>query len=68
MPGLERQALVGTAPFEGAGLWVDAVRHEGNQSRSIEEVDEVDRIVACLLHPGARWIDSNGSRAPDDGG
>ena len=59
-PSLERQALAGTAPFEGAGLWVDAVRHEGNQSRSIEEVDEVDRIVACLLRPDARWIDSKG--------
>lgn len=55
---------VSTDPFEGAGLWVDAVRHQGNQSRAIEEVDEVDRIVACLLHHGARWIDSNGVARP----
>ena len=60
--GLERQVLVGTAPFEGAGLWVDAVRHDGNQSSSIEEADEVDRIVVQPFQPGAQWIDSKGVR------
>ena len=59
--GLEQQALVGTAPFEGAGLWVAAVAHEGNQNSSSEEVDLIDRIVAALLRPDARWIDSNGA-------
>jgi uncharacterized protein len=59
--GLERQALVGTAPFEGAGLWVNAVSHEGNQNSSIEEVDAVDRIVSSLLRPGARWTDRDGT-------
>ena len=63
-PGLERQVLVGVAPFEGAGLWVDAVWHEGNQNSSIEEVDEVDRIVACLLGAGARWIDTKAIAQP----
>ncbi len=59
--GLEQQALVGTAPFEGAGLWVAAVAHEGNQNSSSEEVDLIDRIVAALLRPDARWIDSDGA-------
>jgi uncharacterized protein len=59
-PGLERQVLVGTAPFEGAGLWVAEVQHDGNQNSSIEEVDEVERIVSRLLRPGTRWIDSDG--------
>lgn len=59
--GLEQQALVGTAPFDGAGLWVAAVAHEGNQNSSSEEVDLIDRIVAALLRPDARWIDSNGA-------
>ena len=59
-PELERQVLVGTAPIEGAGLWVAGVTHEGNQNSSSEEVDVVDRIVAGLLRPGARWIDGNG--------
>jgi len=58
--GLERQVLVGTAPIEGAGLWVAGVAHEGNQNSSSEEVEIVDRIVAGLLRPGARWIDVNG--------
>ena len=31
-PGLERQALVGAPPFDGAGLWVVAVAHDGNQN------------------------------------
>jgi uncharacterized protein len=58
-PGLERQVLVGTAPIEGAGLWVARVAHEGNQNSSIEEVDVVDRIVAGLLRTGACWVDRN---------
>jgi len=62
--GLERQMLVGTAPFDGAGLWVSTVVHEGNQNSSVEEVDEVDRIVSNLLRPGAQWIDSNGIARP----
>ena len=56
----EQQVLVGTAPFEGAGLWVDLVCHEGNQNSSTEEVDEIDRIVSRLLRPGTQWVDSNG--------
>src|SRR5262249_36532938 len=36
--GLEHQVLIGSAPFEGAGLWVNEVFHEGNQNSSIEEV------------------------------
>jgi len=62
--GLERQALVGTAPFEGAGLWVETVLHEGNQNSSSEEVDAVDRIVSSLLRLGAQWIDRDGATRP----
>ena len=62
--GLERQMLVGTAPYEAAGLWVNAVLHEGNQNSSLEEVDEIDRIVASLLRPGSRWIDGDGNAWP----
>src|SRR5262249_46627968 len=46
--GLERQALVGVPPFEGAGLWTVPVAHEGNQNSSIEEAEAVERIVATL--------------------
>ena len=59
--GLERQVLIGTAPFEGAGLWVAAVTHVGNQNSSSEEVDLIDKIVANLLRPGAQWVDCHGA-------
>ncbi len=62
--GLERQTLVSTSPFEGAGLWVVAVEHDGNQNSSSEEVDAVDRIVAKLLHGDASWIDGQGVTRP----
>ena len=58
--GLEKQVLVGTAPFEGSGLWVVSVTHEGSQNSSPEEVEAIDKIVARLLQPGARWLDSDG--------
>jgi len=61
LAGLERQTLVGTEPFDGAGLWVVGVSHEGNQNSSSEEVEAVERVVASLLRAGARWIDRHGS-------
>jgi hypothetical protein len=56
--------LLTTAPFEGAGLWVNEVVHEGNQNASIEEVNAVDRIVDSLIRPGAQWIDGDGAIHP----
>jgi predicted RecB family nuclease len=58
--GLDRQVLAGTAPFEGAGLWVVPITHEGNQNSSPEEVDVVAGIVDTLLASGASWIDDKG--------
>jgi uncharacterized protein len=40
------------------------VSHTGNQSASVEEVDEVERIVSMLLVPGARWVTSTGEALP----
>ena len=60
LAGLERQVLVGAPPFEGAGLWVVGVAHEGNQNSSIEEAEAVDRIVSLLLREGSQWIDKDG--------
>jgi uncharacterized protein len=58
--GLERQVLSGTAPIEGAGLWIARVAHEGNQNASYEEVEVIERLVTGLLRDSARWIDSRG--------
>ncbi len=63
-PGLERQLVGGTQLFNGAGLYLVPVTHEGNQNASLEEVDAVAAIVQTLLRPGAFWIDKDGlSRA-----
>ena len=67
--GLERQVLTGMTAFEGAGLWVAPVQHDGNQNSSIEEAEEVERIVASLLQPASQWIDSEGmerAMTPED--
>jgi superfamily I DNA and/or RNA helicase len=63
-PELAQQRLEGVAPFDGAGLWVVPVSHTGNQNASVEEVDEVERIVSMLLVPGARWVTSTGEALP----
>ena len=57
LAGLEHQVLVGAGPFDGAGLWVVGVPHEGNQNSSPEEVDVIERIVNTLLGRGAAWVD-----------
>ena len=58
--GLERQILVGTDPFEGSGLWVVPVSHEGNQNCSREEAEVVVRLVSILTREGAQWTDGQG--------
>jgi predicted RecB family nuclease len=62
--GLERQALLGALPFEGAGLWFVAALHDANQSASREEVAIVDRLVRRLVEGGARWRDREGRERP----
>ena len=61
--GLERQRLEGDTPFAGAGLFLVEVPHEGNQSRSNEEIDAVERIARHLL-AGTRWTDQEGRTRP----
>ncbi|MEX1129739.1 MAG: TM0106 family RecB-like putative nuclease [Vicinamibacterales bacterium] len=62
--GLERQRLVGTQGFDGAGLWWCPVAHDGNQNASLEEVDTVAAIVDRLLMAGAEWDDAEGVSCP----
>jgi uncharacterized protein len=58
------QALFGTAPIEGTGLWITRVQHEGNQNSSREEVDAIEQIVNGLLRPGAKWTDADNNTHP----
>jgi hypothetical protein len=60
-PGLERQGLFGAPPFEGSGLWLVPVEHDGNQSASREEVEVVYATVCALTQAGSRWIDGEGA-------
>jgi uncharacterized protein len=60
---LERQRLDGDTPFAGAGLFLVEVPHEGNQSRSNEEIDAVERIVRHLL-AGTQWTDHEARTRP----
>ena len=48
-PALAAQALGGTGRFDGSGLWLLPVVHDGNQNASAEEVEAVLALVASLL-------------------
>lgn len=59
-PGLDRQSLQTAGPLDGAGLWLTPVVHLGNQNASIEEVDEVERLISRLLASQGSWLDGEG--------
>lgn len=61
--GLERQALVGTGPLAGAGLWLLPVEHSGNRNSAPEEVEAIARLIADLANGTWRWIDCDGVAA-----
>jgi hypothetical protein len=58
--GLEHQCLTGVGEFDGSGLWVVPVDHDGNRNSSTEEVEVAADLVARLTAPGARWTDMEG--------
>ena len=62
-PGLEHQRLTGAGEFDGNGLWVVDVDHDGNRNSSTEEVEVVADLVAKLTAPGVQWIDEEGKTA-----
>jgi predicted RecB family nuclease len=68
-PGLEHQALTGTGVFDGAGLCLVGVDHDGNQNASDEEAEAIAGIIDRLLSEGSMWIDEHGTSreiGPDD--
>jgi superfamily I DNA and/or RNA helicase len=58
--GLEMQEIRSTGRISGTGLRFLPVRHDGNQSSSPEEADQVRDLVADIRGSGASWIDRNG--------
>jgi uncharacterized protein len=59
-PGLEHQRLAGFSRFDGAGLFVVEVAHDGRRNASDEEVEVVAGIVKELLARGVLWVDEHG--------
>jgi predicted RecB family nuclease len=47
--------------FSGAGLFYVPVNHAGNQNRSPEEIDAIEKIVHQLTAEGVTWTDEKGS-------
>jgi predicted RecB family nuclease len=64
--GLERRRLIGAGAWDGAGLWLVPVAHEGRAVEAPEEVEVIDRVVAGLL-AGATWIDMVGDERRIEG-
>lgn len=65
-PGLEIQAIINSdkhSRFSGSGLRYVEVLHEGNQARSIEEVEVIGSVVEDLLN-GYTWHDKNQKNEP----
>jgi uncharacterized protein len=61
--GLDKQRISGSGMFDGAGLWLMPVGHDGNQHESPEEVDAVERIIGTLTRAGVEWYDAKDGAA-----
>lgn len=59
IPGLDKLVIGGKTHLAGAGLFYVPVIHTGNQSKSVEEVAVIKRIVEDLVQNGT-WTDANG--------
>lgn len=55
--GLENQRIEGNTQFIGSGLYYKAVQHEGNTNLSIEEINEIQKIVQELTKGDVFWYD-----------
>jgi uncharacterized protein len=63
IPGLEVQRLINAGEFEGSGVFVVGIPHDGNRNSSDEEVEIVASLVSRLTAPGVRWVNDKGSSA-----
>jgi uncharacterized protein len=59
-PELANQKILNSKHFSGSGLRYVPVEHTGSQSRSIEEVDEIARIVNELTSGEVSWRNKDG--------
>lgn len=61
--GLENQTIRSKGSLNGAGLRYLPVMHQGNQSSSREEAEQIRVLVAEILTGGTTWIDRDGVEA-----
>jgi superfamily I DNA and/or RNA helicase len=62
--GLELQEIRSSGRIKGSGLRFVPVVHEGNQSYSLEEADQVRDLVANIMSSGTSWVDHTGVEKP----
>lgn len=60
--GLENQRIEGNTKFEGFGLFYKSVTHEGNSNLSMEEIDEIAKIIDELTKGDVHWYDEKNNR------
>jgi predicted RecB family nuclease len=58
--GLENQIINGSTDFNGGGLYLVQIEHEGCQSQSMEEVEVINGIVDQLINSDINWTDIDG--------
>jgi predicted RecB family nuclease len=58
---LARQNLSGSKIILNAGLFYLPVRHSGNQNKSAEEVEAIERLVKHLVETAVLFIDAQGN-------
>jgi predicted RecB family nuclease len=62
LAGLEKQRVHADTVFSGAGLFYVPLEHQGNQNRSPEEVDAIEKIVRVLISPQVTWTNNKNER------
>jgi uncharacterized protein len=60
--GTEKQCIVGPTKYKGSGYFVELMQHEGNQNKSVEEVEKVFEIIQEILTKNASYIDREGKQ------
>jgi uncharacterized protein len=61
---LSAQALSGSTPFAGSGLFFVPVPHDGNQNSSPEEAELLADLVNSIIAQGVTWTNRHGETRP----
>lgn len=64
LDGLQLQEVFAQPELSGNGLRFFPVEHEGNQNRSLEEVDYICALYDRIIETGNQWADKNAELKP----